>query len=659
MKGGKMNIKKTLLTLLIVILGIAVIVGAIFGVSALMGVFDEKYIAIRNLYFENPEDATDTSIKEIEIRTLDDFKSKISYLPADATKTTLTVTTKGASNALDNFPKTVTAGEEFDIKLAKDEFGNNVGGAVELRFTDESGQALCYIRVAVDVVSTNNSIYFSNAAGSSNVSSDGITQLVMSKSGDSSKVIFKSSLANAIKMNSGFTFKTENFNNQKKKVTFDMSYIDTEGNNVSTLDWSVTDETKSSNGAIITNYIFDITPTHTGNIRIKAKMHRTYEIEEVFNESGFEEFGTVYTETSKNTNNMAFINLLSEYNAFINHYLEFFTTSETATRFFDQYYNNQGQIALTTITDVLASLEHVYVHSEIIISVVSVQLTNLSIKNSAVTYQVFDDIVYSIDALKESTDNKSFGVNIEIDNETIDDYDNEINRLFNKITMKPYMFVTIEEADNYQDVLPIVACDDDTNLPILYDSNVNTELDIQGYLVPTDKYVNVEELVEVNGDRSWRVKANLPILHDDNDEPMAQVYLLFETTSRDVDNGEIIKKNAIVEVHIDYTEYNGTIYINELKDIAINDELSDTESYALRTQEVSLNTDNISNMELVEYTKVLYFVEKRSNIEDGNPKILSSGYTLQASDNKMVYKDYNGGVYTFVDIKDGKIFLMV
>ena len=137
-----------------IIVGIAVVViGGIFGVSFLTGAFDDKSIAIRTLYFENTADAADTSIKEMEVRTLNDFKAKISFLPADANKTTLTVTKKGASGALDNFPATVTAGEEFDVKLAKDEFGNNVGGAVELKFTDESGQALCYIRVAVDLVS--------------------------------------------------------------------------------------------------------------------------------------------------------------------------------------------------------------------------------------------------------------------------------------------------------------------------------------------------------------------------------------------------------------------------------------------------------------------------------------------------------------------------
>ena len=148
MKGGYMNIKKLLLTIGIIIVGMAVVAGGIFGIYYLMGGFEEKVIAIKTLYFENPDNPDDTTIKEMEVRTLEDFQATISFLPADANRKTLKVSST-TSNTLDNFPSEVTAGEPFDVKVAKDEFGNNIGGAVKLKFTDQSGQAVCYIKVAL------------------------------------------------------------------------------------------------------------------------------------------------------------------------------------------------------------------------------------------------------------------------------------------------------------------------------------------------------------------------------------------------------------------------------------------------------------------------------------------------------------------------------
>ena len=64
---------KKIFTMLGIVLGIiVVVVGGIFGVSYLTGAFDDKSIAIRTLYFANPDDEEDTSIKEMEVRTLDD-----------------------------------------------------------------------------------------------------------------------------------------------------------------------------------------------------------------------------------------------------------------------------------------------------------------------------------------------------------------------------------------------------------------------------------------------------------------------------------------------------------------------------------------------------------------------------------------------------------
>ncbi|MBO7218841.1 MAG: hypothetical protein J6V40_02585, partial [Clostridia bacterium] len=403
-----------------------------------------------------------------------------------------------------------------------------------------------------------------------------------------------------------------------------------------------------------TNYIYKIRPTQTGNIRIKAKMHRTYELQEKFAEKGFEDFGSVYTETAGNKNTTAFWNLLVAYNDFLNENLHFFNRSETAARFFDQFVNNQGVVSLPNISAILASLEYVYVHSEMIISVVSVQLTDISIANSAVHYKVFDNIEYTIDSLKDGSHSKGFGVNIDIDNETIEDYDNEINKLFSNISMKPYIYVDPDEAENYSNTIGVVSFDDETELPVLYDETIYSPFDIIGYLAPSDKYIKVtENAATVTTPKTWSVTSKLPILTNADGDPQAKIYLMFETTSRNVDNGETIKKSAMVEVFIDFTKYSGTIYINELKDIAINNDLTDTENYALKTQEVSLNTAGISNMELVEYTKTLYFVEKNSNLEQGNPKVLTSGYAYNITNNKKEYKDYTGGVYKFIDIETG------
>lgn len=69
---------------------------------------------------------------------LDDFESKISFTPENATNKTLRLqVNKGAS--LVKVPQTVIAGEPFEIQIVKDEKGVSTGGEVEISAFDTRG----------------------------------------------------------------------------------------------------------------------------------------------------------------------------------------------------------------------------------------------------------------------------------------------------------------------------------------------------------------------------------------------------------------------------------------------------------------------------------------------------------------------------------------
>ena len=104
---------------------VGIIFGALFGligvataVAAISGAFSHPEISIESLSWETDK-----------VRVVEDFQATVNFLPENANQLDVELNLVYAEGAnVVEFPKTVKAGEPFNIKLKKDANGNNVGG---------------------------------------------------------------------------------------------------------------------------------------------------------------------------------------------------------------------------------------------------------------------------------------------------------------------------------------------------------------------------------------------------------------------------------------------------------------------------------------------------------------------------------------------------
>ena len=101
--------------------GFVVLAGAVFGISAATGAFEEKTIQMRKLYFDGDQTKTEKTIY-----TLEDQTFKIDYIPLDATNKVLDVEYIAGKECIDNPPEQVVAGQPFTLKIRKDEKGKGI-----------------------------------------------------------------------------------------------------------------------------------------------------------------------------------------------------------------------------------------------------------------------------------------------------------------------------------------------------------------------------------------------------------------------------------------------------------------------------------------------------------------------------------------------------
>ena len=139
-KGFKKILKYTGVFFLAVIATIAI--G--FGGALITGRFNPEKIYITDLTINNQKEYVAISDNDVS------YKCKIDFLPAEANQLVLTSKVITGSELIEEMPQ-VVAGQEFEIKFAKDSEGITKGGEIEIKFLDSSQSSYTTLKVLIDV----------------------------------------------------------------------------------------------------------------------------------------------------------------------------------------------------------------------------------------------------------------------------------------------------------------------------------------------------------------------------------------------------------------------------------------------------------------------------------------------------------------------------
>ena len=641
--------KRILKILGICIATFVVVCGAGVGIYALQGGFKENEINILRLYMDDATKADKT------IYTLNDFTTKINFEPLDATNTDLEVIIQDPLRQVDtngnlikegilkNVPKTIKAGQDFNIEINKDENGNNIGGVVNLTFKPKGNDKAITdftLKVIVDVAIPNNSLYFAGNNSDSYSTTSGKT-ITMGISNDKQNIYLKSNLVNA------FFLQADNKNlkqadisyvykNLKGELIEEKSFADLQYDRV------YNEETKEYNYF----YKVPITPSQSGTITISAKMHKTHEIEEAYIAGDFD---NIQQPTSTNPSAQE---KLDKYNEFINKYIEFFDTSEFSYAFFKNYLTSDGLVKLP-YSAVENSKEYIFQTCKSTINISAVNLKDITSIDAPQEFQVFSKPTYTLNDMI-----KKFGLKITLDQENVAQIDKEEANLFSTLQVSPYIYIEREEYlltkdtlwQNYGIVLGVTGFDSNGK-PQVSDTIVsidNVESDQwKGFLILLSEKSDYKEYItsKLSPDaqnKVWTLEFNVPLLENNTETSIAEVskalFLQFQVTGRDLNTNKEIVKNAYTRIYIDYEEYDyidedsaKITFANDLKRMSINKNVQNASSYGyaseLNTQKVGVSLeDSIKNYDRVQYKNIMYFVESTSNaIETGGTKLATIG----------------------------------
>lgn len=684
-------VKRILKIVGIVLAGFVVIAGAAVGIVALTGGFNKEVIHISHLYFGDEQN----NIKKTIYLKSDEVVENINFAPLDATEKDLKVDIygngeqdNGEIKIIDDISK-ITAGEDFTIKAKKDSKGNYIGGVVQI--VASTGISQVTLTVVVDAVVPNNSMFFTGTT-SGKLSTTG-KSFTMPISQTTQYVYLKSSLVNA------FYLPVNNVNVKSVQIGYTYNYTDG-GSTTRDLSSSVTIDSAFNYEQGVRNYFYKIplTTNEAGTIELTAKMHRTHEIQQAFEEGGF---GTLVSklQAAMNTNSpldIANANVaITNYNAFLNKYIKYFDTTEESYEFFKHWIpNGVVSFGIENIDAVKQSLEYVYVSCSATINVTAIQLsdfTSTDLKKNS--YQVFDQTLYSITGTDISLGNSvenivdDFGLSIAVDNENISNIDKEKAYLYESLTIKPYLYldtinnltdadVDIGDDDSYivtwagrtYKALAVYGFDSSNNNMPYTTPNPNDIYGdtITGYLLQltdSDEYLSVTEL-NINGEKHWRVSCNTPLPTTQSDTiPTKALYLGFQVSGLANDNS-IIAIETYSRVYIDYVDYefdnaNGDNNLkfafdesNPVKDMTINTNVTDIEGDGilasnLSEQNISL-TNNYTNTTSPTYTSIMYFAERTSNVVGSGSKIVTMGKYKFISISDALYHDNSNPYSTIV-----------
>jgi len=688
--------KKIMAIIGIVLGGFVVLSGAIFGIYALAGGFEIKTVHLRNVFFG--DDQTD---KERTIYTLDDVTLTVNYFPLDATNKTLEITGPSREDInyiLDNCPTTITAGEPFTLKLRKDEYGNNMAGALALRIGRD--QAWVDVNLQVDVSIPDNVLYF---AGNTNdkISAQGKT-FTLAKTTGPTTIYLKSKLANA------FNVTLEKGQNIKKAY-IDYVYYDLDGgvveekvatDFVDLIPTSIIDPVTN-----LKNYYFpiSITPRESGKIVINARMHRTAEIEKAYIDGGFANLA--YLMDSKGATDQEVSNMLLEYNAFLNKYIHEFDRTNESNDWFKKYIqliDGVPQVYIDNAQAIRGTDKYIFVSCSAEIEVSAVDLQQIISTDGVSLFNVFDVVNYATEevALGEETATTDLldTFALRYDNE----YEN-VSSLFDTLSLSSYIYldaseVTDEILSKYtsSQIEPVYgfiinASNETTCRPItriVYEGFTQAEKDsyedlreglidenIKGYLIlmsseaytnPDYQFISIDKKFTKNDLPYWETSFNTPMsMPSDETQINKALYIKFQVEGMDLKTGNAVFRETYSRVTIDFNRYeykdnSGYLTLSSIETvedqgkirekvvdfknhIALNNNLSPTSlgsNYANNQQIINVDlARNLTNADSVQYTNVMYFVEKNSNLSGTNKKIVSMG--------EYTFTDMEGTAYSW------------
>lgn len=125
-------------------LAIVVIFGIGLAGAFITGRFDPEKIHITNLTINNEKEYVAISDNDTS------FKCKVDFAPANANQLVLTSQIRVGTGLISEMPQ-VVAGEEFEIKFAKDEHGITKGGEIEIKFITSNQSSQATLKVLIDV----------------------------------------------------------------------------------------------------------------------------------------------------------------------------------------------------------------------------------------------------------------------------------------------------------------------------------------------------------------------------------------------------------------------------------------------------------------------------------------------------------------------------
>ncbi len=691
----------------IVFAGFVVVVGAAFGITALRKGFDEVNIPITRIFFANESGNTLDTAREVY--ALEDFTTKLDFEPKDATNRNINVVVRDEVGVLDCDSKfTITAGKEFSLKLRKDANNNNYGGVATLEFRPEGGIAKATLRVVVDVEVPEDSLYFAGNI-TDRISTSG-KNFTMAITGSEQYVYLRSNLVNAFFLDAGDSSGSGEQHNLKS-VDVDVQYYEAvdqgtgivmrQGESVHYSDLNVEHVFNNATGVYNYFYVVPVNPSVNGQIKLTAKMHRTYAIEDEYKKKGFDRLVGLLNNSTYETAEISY--MLDEYNTFLNKHLSHFIKTDDGYSFFaglDSNYNGVVNIRTTTAgsdnrlrqiaSNVQRSQDFIFLSCSALVNITQVNLESLSTNNNTKVYKVFDSATYSlngsatISGARDIVDD--FGLSIGISNESVANASAEKKTLFNELSVKPYIYVDLEtynadaELGNksvwagysngklpvyaFEDQKPIVENPQVNDAPVtyMYDREIGylLYLKLDTAIAQTQQFkefMTVEEH-SLNGNKYWQMRFNVPVSSSSETLDITKtksLYLQFTVTGMDNEYHEITK-SAYTRVFINYTDYefndtdvSNLAFENVSPLMTINHRLilEDTNGQPfvagmapdLDTQTIQINTssDKINNYDQVSYKSVLYFVESESNNVNG-------------TDENAGKKIITSGKYSFVDM---------
>ncbi|MBE5757668.1 MAG: hypothetical protein E7345_01890 [Clostridiales bacterium] len=624
-------------------------VGLGFGIYAIAGGFKKETITVEALYFGSREETSRV------VYSLEDVPLTINCYPDNATDKELELKITDDVGVLQDPPKTVKAGEEFTLKIRKDENGNHVGGVVNITATKGVGHVaftlICDVPVPDDVV------FFSD--GRLNKEPMKNYQMAVSKEGDR-YIYLNSSLVNAFYLDAGKDGVIENLKNIEIGYDYYSRPTAQEPSKLLKDQCKVFGANelvpqKASDG----KYYFQVPvePSTPGTIVVKARMHRTKQIQDEYIAKGFKELETAIKDMEEAD---AIKNLISEYSQFFNTYIKYFDIDDDDYKEMNENNMialNSGKVTFSSLSHVQSSLKYVFVTTETTIEVLDATVNGIT-SADAITLPFSAQTTEKMNLEKVV---EKFNLNATI-------YSADTNKTFpssdysyfrNKLSLIPTIYFSKEKFAEVKSEwigYPTYEVLETSNgfpskigeEPIIYDEE-GDQSGIEGYLVKLTTLTGDKENKKVNyfgiqtdgydakGLEQWKFSFNVPKISSLD----YSLIVMFEMTNEDINTQKITKYYNFTQISIGYKEatYNQTDMMrfeNFNPSMVINSGKIQNQGNLVNKQDLTL-ANNRTNTPT--YTKVMYFVEKSSNVAS------------EGDGEEPIKRVVSTGTYTFFDIK--------